>query len=34
VVRIGDFAVRDVTRAFSPDGRVLPGFEAVPVRGD
>jgi hypothetical protein len=34
VVRIGDFAVRDVTPAFSPHGRVLPGFEAVPVRGN
>ncbi len=27
VVRIGDVAVRDVTRRITPQGRVLPGFE-------
>ena len=27
VVRIENLAVRDVTRRFTPHGRVLPGFE-------
>jgi hypothetical protein len=34
VVRIGNLAVRDVTPAFSPDGRVLPGFEPLRVGGN
>ena len=29
VVRVESVAVRDVTRRFTPPGRVLPGFEAA-----
>ena len=33
IIRIADLAVRDVTPAFAPGGRVLPGFGPVPVTG-
>jgi hypothetical protein len=33
VVRIADLMVRDVTAAFSADGRVLPGFAPATLGG-